>query len=96
MQSLAAYPPTAIRTRPLFELRLTGANEHCDDVALALLCTELADESDVALSECSTGTSRGDAAGFVARLLFLVGGGSHTSGSSSISGSMAACATRPN
>jgi hypothetical protein len=48
----------AMRTRPLLlELRLTGANEHCDDVALALLCTELADESDVELSECSTGTS---------------------------------------
>lgn len=48
----------AMRTRPLLlELRLTGANEHCDDVALALLCTELADECDVELSECSTGTS---------------------------------------
>ena len=81
---------------PRFELRFTGANEHCDDVALALLCTELAEESDVALSECSTGTSRGDAAaGLGAHLLFLAGR-SHTSGSSSNSGSMAARVTLPN
>ena len=51
-----------------------GANEHRDEVALALLIAELADESDVELSEWVTAVTRSGCAisGSGIRFRFLV------------------------
>ena len=59
-------PPTAIRTRPPpvpSSVLTSGGNEQRDEVALALLITELADESDVELVECVTAATRSGCAG---------------------------------
>lgn len=86
------FPMMAIRTRPLESLpvgRFRGANEQRDEaslvllVLLVLLSTELADESDVELDECTTGTARsGSGARARFRALVTMFGNSHASGSS--------------
>jgi hypothetical protein len=72
-----------------------GANEHCDEVALALLSAELPDESEVVLSEWATSTTR-KGSGSRCRFCFLgaVFGNSQTSGSSR--SVMATCNFVPN
>ena len=82
-------PMMAILTRPLVmpAVRLGGANEHLDEswlVLLFLLSVELPDESDVALDECTTGTSStGSGSRHPFRDLVAVFGSSQSSGSSS-------------
>ena len=87
----------AILTRPpgALAVRLIGAKEHCDEVALALLSAELADESEVVLSEWATSTTRnGSSSRGRFCLLGAVFGNSQTSGSSR--SVMATCNFVPN
>ena len=78
-----------MRTRPRESLpagRFRGANEQRDEASLALLVlliTELADESEVELDECTTGAARsGSGARARFRALVAMFGNSQASGSS--------------
>ena len=81
------FPMMAIRTFESLPVgRFRGANEQRDEaslVLLVLLSTELADESEVELDECTTGTKSGSDARARFRALVTMFGNSHASGSNS-------------